>query len=65
LNENKYDLRYRDEKKIGQVTGFLNTRGIIPGLTFISNLTQSGMVLDEINSLKIPCIGIIDSNILS
>jgi small subunit ribosomal protein S2 len=65
LNQNKYGLRYRDEKKVGQITGFLNTRGVIPGLIFLSNILQTGKVLDEINSLKIPCMGIIDSNILS
>lgn len=58
-------MRQRDKKKILGFYGFLNHRKTVPGMGFVTNALQSWKAIDEFWTSNIPCISIVDSNVLS
>lgn len=63
MMKNKYRLRHIDKKKLIGFFGIIHHRKRIPFAAFVPNVLDSLNAVDEFLTGKIPCLGIIDSNV--
>jgi ribosomal protein S2 len=62
---NKYKLRHVDKKRLINFIGLLLYRMRKPGIGFVVNILDNINAVDELFSIGLPCLGIIDSNVPS
>lgn len=59
---NKYDLRFKDKKRMARFFGLINHRKRLPGAGFAPTILTNLGAVEEFLAGRIPCVGIVDSN---
>jgi len=62
---NRYELRFRDKKRLARFFGFVNHRKCLPGAVFVPTLINNVAVSDEFLKARLQSVGIVDSNVPS
>jgi len=62
---NKHYLRFKDKKKMARFYGFVNHRKRLPGGAFTPTVLNNMAAVQEFTAGRLPCIGIVDSNVPS
>lgn len=65
MMRNRYKLRYRDKKRLASYFGLALHKRRIPAAGFVPSVLDNIGPVDEFLAGRIPCVGIIDSNVPS
>ena len=65
MMKNKYKLRFRDKKRLASFFGLVAHRRRLPAAGFVTSVLDNLGPVDEFLAARLPCVGIIDSNVPS
>lgn len=65
MMRNRHKLRFRDKKKLASFFGLINHRIRPPSAGFVPSVLDNLGPVDEFLAAKLPCVGIVDSNVPS
>jgi len=65
MMKNKYKLRFRDKKRLASFFGLVIHKRRLPAAGFVTSVLDNLGPVDEFLSARLPCIGIVDSNVPS
>lgn len=61
----KYKLRFRDKKRLASFFGLVIHRRRLPAAGFVASVLDNLGPVDEFLAARLPCVGIVDSNVPS
>jgi len=62
---NKHYLRFKDKKRMTRFFGLINHRKRLPGAGFAPTVLNNLAAVEEFLAARLPCVGIVDSNVPS
>lgn len=65
MMKDKYKLRFRDKKRLASFFGLVMHRHRLPAAGFVTSVLDNLGPVDEFLSARLPCVGIVDSNVPS
>lgn len=65
MMRNKYKLRFRDKKRLANFFGLVMHRRRLPAAGFVTSVLDNLGPVDEFLAARLPCVGIVDSNVPS
>lgn len=65
MMRNKYKMRFRDKKRLASFFGLVAHRRRLPAAGFVPSVLDNLGPVDEFLAARLPCVGIIDSNVPS
>lgn len=65
MMRDKYKLRFRDKKRLASFFGLVMHRHRLPAAGFVTSVLDNLGPVDEFLSARLPCVGIVDSNVPS
>jgi hypothetical protein len=65
MMRDKYKLRFRDKKRLASFFGLVAHRRRLPAAGFVTSVLDNLGPVDEFLAARLPCVGIVDSNVPS
>jgi len=65
MMKDKYKLRFKDKKRLASFFGLVMHRRRLPAAGFVTSVLDNLGPVDEFLSARLPCVGIVDSNVPS
>jgi len=65
MMKDKYKLRFKDKKRLASFFGLVIHRRRLPAAGFVTSVLDNLGPVDEFLTARLPCVGIIDSNVPS